>query len=92
MAWKDGWPICDNCGINIGYEAVFSMNRRDYCVWCQPPAGESIDSGCADCVKMRKCSHQLESGSHGFGCDRCGMSGVAGVAWCRQGHGRERLK
>lgn len=47
---------------------------------------------CPDCEKMNNCEHEIESGSHGFGCDKCGMSGTSGASWCRQGHGKEKLK
>ena len=51
-----------------------------------------MDENCEYCKKIKECKHELESGSHGFGCDKCGMSGVNGVVWCRKGHGRENLK
>jgi hypothetical protein len=54
---------------------------------------EGPNAACQDCKRVALCAerpggHRLESGSHGYGCDDCGLSGAAGASWCRRGHRR----
>jgi hypothetical protein len=40
-----------------------------------------IRAECPKCVIDARCEHKIESGSHGWGCDKCGISGVGPFLW-----------
>lgn len=46
-----------------------------------------IVDDCPACQAALVCDHEIESGSHGYGCLKCGMSGTAGYSWCSRMHG-----
>jgi hypothetical protein len=72
-----------------GRDRPFKLDHTTYPQPCPDCVGGrrvvTLTANCPRCQSDPRCEHNLESGSHGWGCTKCGLSGVGPLRWHSDG-------